>query len=539
MAQAQLSIIPDNLGAIPEGLPLDQERALVEAAVRKQPHSALSIALMLLNDKHRYRAVAEERGRLLDQLATAPLVPATLLARIGEDRALVAYGNRQAGVMIAPSVDRASLQTGSAVLLSRDQSAIVEFAPHIPRAGLVGRFSRWHGTQAVVRGPSDEEHILHTPDSLAGAGFTNGDHILFDREGLVALDRVPSRHEHANLLEELHSDLRIQNLGALDEVFQSILDDILIYFLHPEVARRYRLDPVRSITLIGPPGVGKTSLVKCLAYDLSERANVEVRVFLARPSIHRSKWYGESEEKVRAMFEEVKRLARESGYVILFFDDVDQIGSRDTINDVDARVLPAFLHEVESLREVDRVLLVAATNKPELVDPALARAGRLGDREYRVPRPGTREATGQILRCYLDDGVVPEALGAMYSPNGELATLARLQFRDGSSRPLTPAMVVSGALLKNAAQAANQRACRRVLKGGPEGVTSEDLLAALAAEFANVTARLKPGPTLHALLDLPPDLDVVRVDRTTHPNRRAYLRGGPPPSARAASSPDS
>jgi hypothetical protein len=120
----------------------------------------------------------------------------------------------------------------------------------------------------------------------------------------------------------------------------------------------------------------------------------------------------------------------------------------------------------------------------------------------------------------------------MYSPNGELATLAKLHFRDGSSRLLTPAMLVSGSLLKNAAQAAKQRGCRRFLRGGPEGVASEDLLAALAAEFAKATQRLKPGPALHTLLDLPADFDVVRVEaRNGHPPRREFMR---PPAAGAA-----
>ena len=540
MAQAQLSISPDNLGGIPEDLPIEQQQALVEAAVRRNPPAAASLALMFLNQKHQYKILAEERGRQLELIAAAPWTPATLLARIREDWAMVSARNHQVGVAIGPKVNRAALVPGCHVLLNREQSAIVELGPPLPRTGVVGRFSRRHETQAVIRGPSDEELVVHLPAALRDIEFANGDLILYDREGMIALERVATRHEHANLLEEVRGNLRISDLGALDEIFQNILEDVLICFLHGEVAARHQLEPVRSIMLIGPPGVGKTSLIQCVATALAERLGVRVRVLLVRPSIHRSKWYGESEEKVRAIFDEVKRALREDGgYIVLFFDDVDQLGSRDTMNDVDARVLPAFLHEVEALRGVDRVMLVAATNKPELLDPALARAGRFGDREYRVPRPGTREASGQILRCYLGAGVpcrcdgraaapadlVEDALSAMYSPNGELATLAKLFFRDGSSQALTPAMVVSGAVLRNSVGSAKQRACRRELRGGPGGVTSEDLLGALAAEFANITHRLKPGPALHALLDFPDDLDVVRVEaRNGHPSRRQYMR---------------
>jgi ATP-dependent 26S proteasome regulatory subunit len=547
MTQAQFPFTPDHFASLPEDLPLDEERALVEAAVRKTPAAALPLAMMLLNQKHQYKALAQERGQELERLSAAPWIPATLLKRMSEDAALVAIGSRQVGVLIGPKVDRAALVTGAAVLLNKDQSVIVDLGPEISRAGLVGRFSRWHGTQAVIRGPSDDEHAMHVAPALRGSELSNGDLLLYDPDASIALERVETRHEHANLLEEVRSDLRIGALGALDELFESILEDVTIHLLNRELAERHQLDAVRSITLIGPPGVGKTSLMMCLANELAERAGVRVRVLLARPSIHRSKWYGESEERARAMFEEVKRAAREEGvYIFLFLDDADQIGSRDTTNDVDARVLPTFLHEIEALRATERVLVVAATNKPEQMDPALARAGRLGDREYRVPRPGTREASGQILRCYLNDrvpcrqdgapagatDVIEEALSAMYSPNGEFSTLARLFFRDGSSRSVTPAMVVSGSLLKNAVEAAKQRGCRRVLRGGPEGVTPEDLLAALAVEFANVVHRLKPGLALHAFLDLPPDFDVVRVEaHNRHLPRREFIR---PPSAGAA-----
>jgi proteasome-associated ATPase len=394
MTQAQASISPDIPGGIPEDLPIEQERALVEAAVRKNPPAAASLALMFLNQKHRYKTLAEERGRQLEQIAAAPWIPATLLARIREDWAMVAIGSRQMGVAIGPNVDRAALAPGCPVFLNREQSAIVEFSPRIPRAGAVGRFSRRHGAQAVIRGPSDEELVLHLPATLQDAEFMNGDLLLYDRDAMIVLDRIATKHEHANLLEEVRSDLRIRDLGALDEIFQNILEDVLMCFLHREVAERHQLEPVRSIMLIGPPGVGKTSLMKCVANELSELAGVRVRVLLARPSIHRSKWYGESEEKVRAMFDEVKRAAREDGgYIVLFFDDADQLGSRDTINDVDARVLPAFLHEVESLRAVDRVLLVAATNKPELVDPALSRASATASTASRGRAHGRRPVT--------------------------------------------------------------------------------------------------------------------------------------------------
>lgn len=527
MAHPQLSILAEGLPGIPDDMPIEQARAAVEAACRKNPAAALALALLFLNDKRRLQTLAEERGRQLEQITAAPWTPARLLAHIREGWAMVKVGVREFGVAVSPNVDPAALTLGCRVLLSRELTVIVELGPQTPAAGSVGRFSRFHGAQAVIRDPADEEVVLHLPEDLRNSGLTNGDLLLYDRDSLMALERVETRHEHAGLLEELRSDLRIRHLGALDEVYQSIVEDVLMCFLHRDLAARHGLEPARSIMLIGPPGVGKTSLVKCLANELAEVAGVRVRACLFRPSIHRGKFYGESEERIRAMGEEARRIAGDGGcFLLVLFDDIDQIGSRDTANDIDARVLPAFLHEVEALRSVERIVLVAATNRPDLVDPALTRAGRFGDREYRIPRPGTAEASREILSRYLDDtapcrnaggpvpaaAVVEEAVNAMYGPRGELRTLAKLYLRDGSFKPLTPSMLVSGSLLKIGVQTAKQRSCRRALRGGPEGVTAADLIGSLAKEFSNLTLRMRPGPSLHALLELPVDFDVVRVE---------------------------
>jgi len=219
---------------------------------------------------------------------------------------------------------------------------------------------------------------------------------------------------------------------------------------------------------------------------------------------------------------------------------VDQLGARDGMHAIDSRILPSFLQEIDALHSVDRLILVGATNRPDLLDEALLRPGRFGDREYRISRPRTRQATREILSCYLTadlpyqsndkngkgppEAIIEDVLSALFAPNGDLSSLGTLHFREGSTKPVTPAMVMSGALIKGAAEEAKRRSCLRGTKGEPLGVSSADLLAGFDRELTTVVERLTP-PAARRLLDLPPDCDVVKIEkrRASAPRKHDYL----------------
>jgi proteasome-associated ATPase len=220
----------------------------------------------------------------------------------------------------------------------------------------------------------------------------------------------------------------------------------------------------------------------------------------------------------------------------LYFDDIDQLGARgeSASTAIDSRVLPAFLSEIDGLEALGRVTLIGSTNRPDLLDEALLRSGRFGDKVFRIPRPN-REAAREIFRKHLSpdlpyqtngnggeptermaermaEQMIEAALSSIYSPGGENHTLATLAFRDGSRKPLKAAQVMSGALISNAVREAKERSCRRALKHGPVGISAADLLAALDRQLSSIAQRLKPGPALQQMLELPQDLDVVKVE---------------------------
>jgi proteasome-associated ATPase len=509
------------------GMSPTEEKAAIEQCVRAKPALTMPVLHAVLAQKQRCRLQLEEIQKTLME---PPWHSAAFLwLSSGGTRAVVASAGRRLSVTVAPQVDRAALECGQPVFLNATQNVLIDVAPGEPRPGAVGEFSRLHGTrQGVIRSQAEEEIVVDLAAGIVEDGITKGDLVLYDREGFVAYEKLEKRNRSA-LLEDLPLDVRIEDLGGLDAVFDELVSDVTLHLFHSDLVRRYALKPTKGVLLCGPPGTGKTSLVQALGERLGRTMGVEIKAFVVRPGVHRSMWFGASEQRVRDLFREAGAAAEERDrYVLLFFDDMDHLGSRDhrLAGEVDARLLPCFLQEIDALR-TDRLLLVGATNREDLLDEALLRPGRFG-RTFRIARPSRRQAR-EIFRRYLTcdlpvrrngdgpvetvQGLIEDVLAALYAPNGEFSTLAMLTFRDGSRQPLGAAHILSGALIASAVEQCKRRGCFRALKGGPGEVGAEDLRAAMARELTAICERLKPGLALQQMLDLPPDRDVVKVER--------------------------
>jgi proteasome-associated ATPase len=515
-----------------DGMSLEQERAALQQCVAGNPALAAPLLNALVAQKHRCRTLVQQAEtrytELLTRLDEPPWVTASFLRFVaGGDRALVAVGNRRVIVAPGPRLDRDALGSGVPVFLNASQNVILDIADRLPQPGVVGEVSHLcDATRAVVRGPADEEIVVDVAARVLDAGLVPGELLLYDRESYVAYDKIQRPRNGTRLLEELPLDMTVERLGGLDGIFNELTTDVGLLF-RPELVERFHLQPSRGVLLCGPPGTGKTSLVRALGEYLCRTLKLKVKVLLVRPGIHRSMWFGASERHVRDLFREASDLAgSDDSYVLLFFDDVDHLGSRDhhAASDVDTRLLPCFLQEIDAIR-TSRLLLIGATNREDLLDEALLRPGRFG-RIFRTGRPDRRQAR-EIVRRHLPadlpirrngdgtgaaDDVIENLLAVIYSPNGELSNLATLTFRDGSRRPLRAAHVMSGALIAAAVEQAKRRGCVRVLNGGPAAIEETDLHASIARELTSIAERLRPGPALGQMLGLPPDHDVVRIE---------------------------
>jgi proteasome-associated ATPase len=523
-----------------DGLSPADERVAIEQFLRDKPTLATPLLFSALAQKHRLRALLEETNKALRE---PPWHPAAFLSlSADETRALVACGTRRLSVALAPDIDRCALRCGDPVFLNGHQNVLMALGQSGFRPGVVGEFSRGHRDgQGVIRGQGESEIVVDLAARILERGIQQGDRVLYDPEHYVAYDTL-EKHEQSTLLEQLPLNVRISDLGGLDEVFNELVSEVTLQLFHTDLVHRYALKPTKGVLLCGPPGTGKTSLVQALGEHLGREMGVDITAFLVRPGVHRSMWFGASEQRVRDLFQEARRAA-ESGdrYVLLFFDDMDHLGSRDqrVAGDVDARLLPCFLQEIDAVR-THRMLLLGATNRDDLLDEALLRPGRFG-RTFRIGRPSRSQAR-EIFRRYLTadlpvrqnghggtDAIhhlIEDLLSALYAPNGEFARLAMLTFRDGSRVPLSAGQILSGALIAASIEQGKRRGCFRALEGGPGDVDATDLRSALRRELFAICARLKPGVALQQMLDLPPDRDVVKVEPCMpedQPRRATYL----------------
>jgi len=448
----------------------------------------------------------------VDKLTQPPAAYGTFLRMNDDGTADVHAGGRKMRVAVHPELadDVDALPQGAEVVLNESYSIILSRGPEGQGEVVTLKEVLADQRRALVVGRADEERVVELVDELVGEKLRAGDTMLLDPRAGLLLEKLPRPEVEELVLEEV-PDVGYDDIGGLDDQIEQIADAVELPFLHQELFAEFELPAPKGILLYGPPGCGKTLIAKAVANSLAkkvaEATGNEARSFFLNikgPELL-NKYVGETERQIRLVFQRAREKSEEGWPVIVFFDEMDSMfrtrGSGIS-SDMESTIVPQLLAEIDGVESLKNVIVIGASNREDLIDPAILRPGRL-DVKIKIERPNEASAA-QIFSRYLTDalpidedevrtlggGDVNKAISAMIEATVEemYSTEDRNRFlevtyQNGDKELMYFKDFSSGAMIENIVRRAKKLAIKRLLAGGERGIRTEDLLASIKQEF--------------------------------------------------------
>ena len=446
----------------------------------------------------------------VDRLAQPPSGYGVFLRSYDDDSVDVFTGGRKLRVSVSPNVMVTDLQRGQEVMLNEALNVVA--AKGFERAGDVVTLKEIldGGDRALVVGHTDEERIVYLADILLDAPLRIGDSLLMEPRSAYVFERIPKSEVEELVLEEV-PNIDYTDIGGLSAQIEAIRDAVELPFLHADLFREHKLRPPKGILLYGPPGCGKTLIAKAVANSLSkqmakERGEGEAKSYFLNikgPELL-NKYVGETERHIRLVFQRAREKASEGTPVIVFFDEMDSIfrtrGS-GVSSDVENTIVPQLLSEIDGVEGLENVIVIGASNREDMIDPAILRPGRL-DVKINIERPDA-EAARDIFSKYLtsDLPIHIDDLGE-HAGSAEATTSAMIQstvermytemeenrflevtYANGDKEILYFKDFNSGAMIQNIVDRAKKMAIKDLLESGQRGLRVQHLLTACIDEF--------------------------------------------------------
>ena len=479
---------------------LRQSRTHLEQAFKQNE----KLAATLVEAKNQIEALKKE----VEKLTTPPSSYAIFSGANEDGTVNVFVAGRKMKVNIHPNISIRDLKKGQQVLLNEALNAI-EACEFDVQGEVVRIKDLLENHRAIVTLRAEEERVVELADPLMRERLSVGDHLLYDVRSGYVLEKLPKSEIEEVVLEEI-PDVTYDHIGGLEEQIELVRDAVELPFLHPEVFAEHKLLPPKGILLYGPPGCGKTLIAKAVAASiarkLGDRSGREMRSFFLHvkgPELL-NKYVGESERQIREVFKKAKERAEAGHPVIVFFDEMDALfrtrGSGIS-SDMEATIVPQFLSEIDGVERLRNVIVIGASNRQDLLDPAILRAGRL-DIKIKIERPDKKAAV-KIFHKYLTrdlpyhpeelernegdsvkvaERLIHESVEEMYSVREENKFL-EVTYANGEKETFFFKDFSSGAMIEGVVSRAKKHAIKRMLESGVKGLKQEDLIRAIKDEF--------------------------------------------------------
>ena len=488
--RARLADVPARIRALEERL-LETKGQLAQTVAQNE-----KLSYTLREAREHISSLRDE----VDKLTQPPNAYGVVVGKNDDDTVDVLTSGRKMRVQVHPDIDVDLLELGAEVALNESFNVISARQPESTGEVVSLKEVLDDGVRAIVIGRADEERVCDLATALRGVHLRAGDMLRLDTRSNLLLERLPRPEVEGLLLEEV-PDISYADIGGLDSQIEAIADAVELPFLHQELFAEHRLPAPKGILLYGPPGCGKTLIAKAVANSLAKKVAEKMGegkgrsyfINIKGPELL-NKYVGETERQIRLVFQRAREKSEEGWPVIVFFDEMDSMfRTRGTgiSSDMESTIVPQLLAEIDGVEGLRNVIVIGATNREDLIDPAILRPGRL-DVKIKIERPNA-EAARQIFARYLTDDIpiapgesIPAMIDAtveeMYREDAANRFL-EVTYQNGDKEILYYKDFASGAMIENIVRRAKKLAIKRLIAGGQKGVTTADLLASIKQEY--------------------------------------------------------
>ncbi len=524
----QAGIAPEESSPAEQVAALEEEIAVLRQRLQDAPKRVRTLEERLLETKGQLAKAVSQNEKLtytlrearehisalrdeVDKLTQPPSAYGTLLGRNEDGTVDVFSGGRKMRVSLHPEIESEDLSRGQEVVLNESLNVVLSRVGDGTGEVVTVKEVLAGGLRALIVGRADEERVVELATEMIDQPLKSGDTALMDSRSGLLVERLPRPEVEDLVLEEV-PDIAYEQVGGLDEQIEQITDAVELPFVHQDLFAEYQLPAPKGILLYGPPGCGKTLIAKAVANSLASKvadmsSDREARSYFLNikgPELL-NKYVGETERQIRLVFQRAREKSAEGWPVIVFFDEMESLfRTRGTgiSSDMESTVVPQLLAEIDGVETLRNVIVIGASNREDLIDPAILRPGRL-DVKIKIQRPDA-DAACAIFSRYLTSelpiaaemveglggGDPDKAIQAMIEQTvtemfleEERNQFLEVTYQNGDKEIMHFKDFASGAMIENVVRRAKKLAIKRLLAGGAPGIHVTDLLKSVNQEY--------------------------------------------------------